>query len=660
MNNHKLITIEPRWSKIYFDIDETKALKLGLMIEVNDDENLKDFLLNISVWIQLKGYFSSTSHILKINNQEVLSLPIKSNSDYKWGEKQLLYFKNEIIPKSIFEKEKSFLIELSHIQNFNTLMDKIYYDTSIDYNTYQEENEEKIINQNIIIPPLAQYEMVFMNEDTLLEKRIKYLDIDFSMNINPPAKKGFSFQGWRDEFNRPVSSVWTENVQMNFQPIWKRNIFNITYVDTDGKIIKTELSNEQGEYNILNIIPAHLKSGYKFKGWNTQPSQTEVLTHLVNLTEDAILFPVYELKTFTLVYNTNQEDIYKCINQDKFNISYQRSFFDSFLTNEIPIYNKKYKFICWKIVESNEDIFLYPGNAIPSTFLDNYNFETITLSAVREPISYTVSYYERDNTLIKTESFYHNEGIALSYYDGQNNTLSWSLDIKFYEPDFKVGDLLPNKNLVLYALKEIPYVINYTDGKGNVFTKKYSYYQNQKYTQFIPEKTKWYYDSDNGLYFNKWFITIDNNIYYFIPNFSQVLETDWIVKNNYILTLNTMWGDAFLREHYYLINSQELSAENYKEYDSLNDLIINDEYIDFFHDGTINALELKEVENNDTPTFYSNINNINKGEIHFSKFKQHEPIAASYLALALTNGDNVTYLTLDSSSEDSSYTLFTL
>lgn len=664
MNDKKRITIEPRWSKICFNIDETKALKLGLMIEINDNKDSQDFLLNISVWIQAKGYFSSNTHILKINNQEVNSLPIENHIDYGWGERQLLYFKNENVQKSILEKEMPFLIELSHVKNFNVLTENISYDTSIDYNTYEEEGIEKITNQNIIIPPLTQYKMIFMDGENLLEEKVKYFGIDFPMSIKPPIKKGFSFKGWKDELDESVSSVWIKNMQMSFQPIWERDIFNVTYIDNNGETIRIDKSDSKGSYKILNITPTSLKSGYRFKGWNIKPSQTEALIYLTDLTEDIVLFPVYELKTFTLVYDTKQTDYYKCINQDKFTTNYQCSLFDRFITSEIPVYDKRYKFVYWKIIQDGDPIYLYPGQAIPLTFLNNYSLETITLSVVREEVSYTATYYDMNNEFLFKQDFYHNEGFAISYNDEQNNISNWSLDIDFYDSIFKTGDLLPNKNLSLYALNEIPYFIDYTDGKGNVFRKEYSYFDGQEYTQFIPEKTRWYYDSDKKKYFNKWSFTANNKKYYFIPGFTHVLKTE-LIPDNKILTFNTVWGDNLLQEHYYLMNSKELSAENYIEYDNINDLKINNEsnnesnneYINFFQNGTINALELKENENNNAAIFYSKINHENQGEIHFSKFKQHNPVVASFLILALTSGDNVAYLTLNNTP---SHTLFTL
>ena len=92
--------------------------------------------------------------------------------------------------KNILEKEIPFLIELSHVKNFDILTESINYDTSIDYTTYEDEQGvERTINQNIIIPPLTQYKMIFMNGENLLEEKVKYFDIDFPMNIKPPIKK---------------------------------------------------------------------------------------------------------------------------------------------------------------------------------------------------------------------------------------------------------------------------------------------------------------------------------------------------------------------------------------------------------------------------------------------------------------------------------------
>ncbi len=148
------------------------------------------------------------------------------------------------------------------------------------------------------------------------ENQIKYWTQDLKLTDVIPEKTGYKFLGWstKTNGNKPEdveyegSSMLTSNDVTVLYAVWELQNCTLTY-DANGGNGGPEKQNLKYGEKIQIGLTIPMKVGYNFIGWGTLSSDTtptyNVGSDYTIYEENAVLYAIWEAKTFTVTYNAN-------------------------------------------------------------------------------------------------------------------------------------------------------------------------------------------------------------------------------------------------------------------------------------------------------------------------------------------------------------------
>ncbi len=132
---------------------------------------------------------------------------------------------------------------------------------------------------------------------------------DVPFILNPATKIGYKFIGWSlkdgtivKEINKDVLTNAT-NYVIELKAEYEVNTFTVTYVDTDGNVLKTITNVPYGSM-ATTFIPT--KDGYIFDAWYKDGSIYDFNTPI---TDNLTLVAMYKIREVSITVNINGEDI---------------------------------------------------------------------------------------------------------------------------------------------------------------------------------------------------------------------------------------------------------------------------------------------------------------------------------------------------------------
>ena len=318
-----------------------------------------------------------------------------------------------------------------------------------------------------------QFRVVFYNEvDEIISEQI----VDYGKSaedVTFPSKEGYNFIGWDQEFTNVTADLY-------IKPVFEQKEFTVKFYDETGNVIKTK-KVLYGESAIGTSLSN--KEGYKFIGWDKD---------LTNVKSDLEVYPVYEVMTYTVKYFDEAGNI---ISTETVKHGENAAY------NEIPE-KTGYKFIGWDKSLTNilSDLEVYPvyeimtytvtfydfnktvvkteivnygekANGVALPEIEGYNFvgwdkeftnviSNLDVNPIYEIITFTVKFYDFDKNLIKTET--------VNY--GSNAVGVYNLTKEGYEFigwDKSLTNVLSDLD-VYPVFEQIIYVVNFYDIEGNI------------------------------------------------------------------------------------------------------------------------------------------------------------------------------------------------
>ena len=132
---------------------------------------------------------------------------------------------------------------------------------------------------------------------------------DVPFILNPAKKTGYKFIGWSlkdgtivKEINKDVLANAT-NYVIELKAEYEVNTFTVTYVDTDGNVLKT-ITNVP--YGSMATTFTPTKDGYIFDAWYKDGSIYDFNTPI---TDNLTLVAMYKIREVSITVNINGEDI---------------------------------------------------------------------------------------------------------------------------------------------------------------------------------------------------------------------------------------------------------------------------------------------------------------------------------------------------------------
>ncbi len=174
-----------------------------------------------------------------------------------------------------------------------------------------------------------------------------------------PSREGYTFTGWDKEFDN-ITSDLTITAQ------FKIKTFTVTFKDHDDTVLKEETV----EYGQAATAPADpSREGYTFTGWDKE---------FDNITSDLTVTAQFKIKTFTVTFKDHDDTVLK-----EETVEYGQA-----ATAPADPSREGYTFIGW-----------------------DASFDTVkgdlTITALYEPATYTVTFKGQDGTTLKTETVTH-------------------------------------------------------------------------------------------------------------------------------------------------------------------------------------------------------------------------------------------------------------
>ena len=678
-----------KWSN-YIILNNGEMGRVGLYVE-NADQSLSSIELStvnfdLSIWIQTNKPFISINHKVKINGEQIDSLPINITNDS--NEPFLFYYKNISIKKNV---KRQFLEYAINIEG-------LYYDTlnistsdfiwkwgdnylNINYQDYGimvdalsfkkiilanfEGNEVKIKNKYLTMPVYIYSSDYLENENFYIEGK-KLVKIKGYYNAEDRDKEN-------DETNPLPSSQYiefnlteeklklVEEKEMYFYPVYENIEYKILYNGNGGTAIIDDNGDEKMVSEISlsfdDIAPEFTKNEYRQDGWSYSSSifaeKIEDFS-LIPKNQNITLYArwIKKEKTITVKYyideNFLKEETF--FNPDHIKIS-----------SEIPSYKDGYVFDKWLDLSSKDKenkIYYSLGQTIKS-------IKNLELTPVWIQNSYIASFYESSSTEepkhLQDIEFNHNEGVVpeiLSY-------AKWSYINNDKDKDLVANEALPNRNLNLYSVKETEVTIKYHYGKNNskLTVKKSVYYNDSNIlSKFKPlgAPEQAYVENNTRKYFYFWSLTenFKEGDPYYLPSCRYIFE----IPESSEINFYAFYGDNENIESNIFIEDNNgkvsLVAENFIEDNELKKELSTEKFgeeiypsisYSFFDGNSVSSTKFIELDNNI-------FNNSTDGSIVFNNFKQQQNLKrVSFLELSLKeneNEDETNYIVLNFGEDD--------
>lgn len=140
-------------------------------------------------------------------------------------------------------------------------------------------------------------------------------DVKKELTPNGFSKTGHTFKGWATSSSgskvysdkQEVENLTTENGRtVTLYAKWERNTYNITYkrnhTNTDAENL--DLNPKTALYEDEVTLPTPTRTGYTFKGWNTDRNAATGVTTW-KIVDNITLYAIWQVNTYTVVYNGN-------------------------------------------------------------------------------------------------------------------------------------------------------------------------------------------------------------------------------------------------------------------------------------------------------------------------------------------------------------------
>lgn len=190
------------------------------------------------------------------------------------------------------------------------------------------------------------------------DKQIKNVSYNsFYDELPIPTKKGFDFIGWYNDSDELISSdsvfKLTEN-QILFAK-WQAKQFVISFAQVDEYGRTHVISTQNIIYgNAIESMPdIQEKTGYRAIGWVNENNDSFEVGDIYELDSDVILYPSYEYKTISLIFDTDGGII---SGEDSLEFRYDET------VPELPVPEKEYyDFIGWF---TEDDVQIISGDSL--------------------------------------------------------------------------------------------------------------------------------------------------------------------------------------------------------------------------------------------------------------------------------------------------------
>lgn len=307
------------------------------------------------------------------------------------------------------------------------------------------ENEIDYSNNEIVLKLIEEYKDYYISYNlnggsfsAEYTKVTKYTMDTEDITIAVPNRKGYDFDYWLVNDLDKVNSTYiiTKGSSGNYSFIanWIPKNFTITYIN--------EYSDEVYEdyavaYNsILSDINKYTpeRTGYNFLGWSTEKNNPKKIlypTSFYIFDQNAIVYPIFEAKEYTISFQTNFVDV----NVDSIQVLY-----DSKINLTAPVV-RGYTFKGWyygDVEIKSLDIYTYDSDIILSAkwqakqynvkvFISENLEEQTFIATYDQSLNLINDYIEQNtNNII---GFYRNEINKNTYMVGRNGIIDkWNID----------------------------------------------------------------------------------------------------------------------------------------------------------------------------------------------------------------------------------------
>lgn len=148
--------------------------------------------------------------------------------------------------------------------------------------------------------------LVIANDVSYSGSKSMQLFFEETTTLSVPKRTGYNFKGWDKTSGEIVDNTFKMNISdAVLTPKWEAKEYIVTFNGNEGSINQTTKTvTYDQEYGTL---ASATRSGYNFLGWYTDPTNgTKVnSTDIVKITDNQTLYAHWQLKQYTINYNTN-------------------------------------------------------------------------------------------------------------------------------------------------------------------------------------------------------------------------------------------------------------------------------------------------------------------------------------------------------------------
>lgn len=182
------------------------------------------------------------------------------------------------------------------------------------YNSDTGASSSKTISLSVSVPAWTSYTVAYnANGGTgAPTSQTKWKDQALTLSSTKPTRTGYTFKCWCPSVNETSvkyspGGSYTTNASITLYAIWTANTYTVSYNANGGSGAPAQQTKTYGKTLVLSTTKP-TRTGYDFKGWGTSSTDTSVdYASGANYTNNAAitLYAIWELKTYTVSYNSN-------------------------------------------------------------------------------------------------------------------------------------------------------------------------------------------------------------------------------------------------------------------------------------------------------------------------------------------------------------------
>lgn len=549
----------------YFDL--VKTINIGADISEISATNFSAMTANTAYTVDedSKNYKVENGLLLTKDGKMLIAAPINGEAVYTIPDGV------EVIGESAFENngnmaqviipESVITIEENAFKNCSLLTEVTFEGTERTWNSIDIATGNSL-NDVLFGKFVVSYDLNTGTGD--FAEQIKNRGEELSLHGKIPEKTGYTFLGWSTEKDGGVAynagAFYTIESDVTLYAVWEINKYDVTYNANGGQYsLEKQTKIYDVDLELSEMVPT--RTGYTFNGWATSvDGDVEYNTgDMYRDNEPIELYAVWSANHYTITYLANS---------GTGEVPSEEHIYDVSKELAANVFTKTgYTFTGWA-TSSSGNVAYGDGESIKN--LSSVNGANVTLYAVWEANTYTVTYYPNGGNGQKTKSTHTydvEKALTANTFSKIGHTFKgWAADADgtvVYTDKQNVKNLIadPNGNIDLYAVWQInTYTISYNANGGSGAPKSQikTYGVSLELSDVIPVR--------KGYTFVGWATSATGNAVYkpqenFVNNAAVTLYAVW-KANEYEVSYNANGGNGTMANTVHIYDVEKELAVN--------------------------------------------------------------------------------------------------